>query len=153
MSLQLPYSDSQVLDLLAKANNLPTGISGQVVVIGSTSGTFAAETLSMNFPKSSFSSTSLTASANTTYYKTSTTTSLSLTLGTPASDADSEWRVIVKTGSSFSLTVTPPTGYQIVWDGGSAPTWGANKIYELSFAILYASSTSTVIGAIVKEWL
>lgn len=60
-------------------------------------------------------------------------TSVTATLGTPkATDYTTEWQLGFKAGANCSVTITPPSGYTIVWKGG-APTWTSGNYYEISF--------------------
>ena len=60
-------------------------------------------------------------------------TSVTATLGTPKGTSyTTEWQLGFKAGASCSVTITPPSGYTIVWKDG-VPTWTSGNYYEISF--------------------
>lgn len=84
--------------------------------------------------------------ANHTMRVAVTTGALAITLGAPSTDHDTEYRLTLTAGAGTSLSVTPPTGYSIVYPDG-VPTFADGKLYEFSFAVFDASH----IVALYKE--
>lgn len=78
------------------------------------------------------SDTSVALSNYKTYVANDDTASLAVSLPEPNEGNDYVCGVIFKAITDFTFSVTPPSGYSIVWDG--TPVWKANKIYELVFA-------------------
>ena len=74
-------------------------------------------------------------------------TSLTVTLGQPAEETDTEWRLLVKAGAGFNLIANAPAGYTIGWS--EEPEWVEGKIYEISFSNLFIDK---MIGVLWKEW-
>ena len=66
---------------------------------------------------------------NTCYVFPSRTSALTLTLGNAATGIVNEYHFFIESGST-APTVSFPAG--ISWNGGSAPTIAASKIYEVS---------------------
>ena len=98
------------------------------------------------FTRISTASTTLTLNANTSTVVTGTPSSIAVTLGTPISGIDSEYRLCFVSGTDFSLTVTAPSGYSIL--GTDSLEFTEGNIYEMSFAVL----NSSYIGCICKDW-
>lgn len=72
---------------------------------------------------------------------------LAVSLPIPTEGSDYVCGVIFRAITDFTFSVTPPSGYSIVWDG--TPVWKANKIYELIFRCLWLkdSNSQVIISA------
>lgn len=96
--------------------------------------------------------TTLTLSANTCTVVTGRPTALNVTLGAPAADTDTEWRLIFRAGEGFALTETAPSGYAIQWE--AEPVWQAGTVYELSYGNVFlpGDDGGVVIGVLWRAW-
>ena len=83
---------------------------------------------------------------NTSVRHTGTPATINLTLGTPETEKESEYRLTFVAGASTSLNVTAPTGYTVVYPDGQ-PTFTSGKVYELSFMAI----TNDKISCLYKE--
>jgi len=66
---------------------------------------------------------------NTLYIFTERTNNLTLTLGTPITGKASEYHFLLPIGSP-APSIDIPLDWD--WNGGSEPSWSANKTYEVS---------------------
>ena len=76
---------------------------------------------------------------------------VNLTLSAGGSTFEStayDWHAIVHVGgSNFTMTVTPPTGYTVIYD--QEPSWTTGHIYELSFNDI--SSEEGIIKCLIND--
>ena len=103
-------------------------------------------------PVSQTAETTTTVTANSCVVITGQPTALSITLGTPATDMDTEWRLIFKAGENFQLSDTAPSGYTLQWE--AEPVWQSGTIYEISYANMFltGSDDNIIIGVLWRAW-
>lgn len=110
-----------------------------------------AEGLIKAYPATASTASSVSINANNRVAITTAKTALSVTLVAGDASHEQEWRLVFIAGAGFSLTVTPPSGCAIIWDG--TPEWTQGKAYEVSFCALgVKTGGSDAIGTIIKEW-
>ena len=98
------------------------------------------------FKRSLTSEAVFTVNANECKVVSGTPTDLTVTLGSPDEDIESEYRLVFKAGSATTLDVNPPDGFTVL--GLEDQTYEEGCLYELSFAVL----DSDYIGCICKKW-